>query len=102
MSETTIAIGIWDGVEELDFVGPYEVLTAWAQRGERPRRAGADGRRGRRMSSGARTASRSSPTRRGTESATSTSSRLPGGHSAARQPTSGSSRGSASSRTTGR
>jgi len=30
MSETTIAIGIWDGVEELDFVGPYEVLTAWS------------------------------------------------------------------------
>jgi len=26
----TIAIGIWEGVEELDFVGPYEVLTAWA------------------------------------------------------------------------
>jgi transcriptional regulator GlxA family with amidase domain len=33
MTETTstkIAIGIWNGVEELDFVGPYEVLTAWA------------------------------------------------------------------------
>jgi len=33
MAETTstkIAIGIWNGVEELDFVGPYEVLTAWA------------------------------------------------------------------------
>jgi transcriptional regulator GlxA family with amidase domain len=30
MSETTIAVAIWDGVEELDVVGPYEVLTAWA------------------------------------------------------------------------
>jgi transcriptional regulator GlxA family with amidase domain len=30
MSKTTIALGIWNGVEELDFVGPYEVLTAWA------------------------------------------------------------------------
>ena len=29
MSETTIAVAIWDGVEELDVVGPYEVLTAW-------------------------------------------------------------------------
>jgi transcriptional regulator GlxA family with amidase domain len=27
---TRIAIGIWDGVEELDVVGPYEVLAAWA------------------------------------------------------------------------
>src|SRR5215218_2414035 len=27
---TTIAVGVWDGVEELDVVGPYEVLTAWA------------------------------------------------------------------------
>jgi transcriptional regulator GlxA family with amidase domain len=26
---TRIAIAVWDGVEELDFVGPYEVLTAW-------------------------------------------------------------------------
>jgi transcriptional regulator GlxA family with amidase domain len=25
-----IGIAIWDGVEELDFAGPYEVLTAWA------------------------------------------------------------------------
>jgi putative intracellular protease/amidase len=24
-----IAIAIWDGVEELDFAGPYEVLTSW-------------------------------------------------------------------------
>jgi len=30
MSKTTIALGIWNGVEELDFVGPYEVLTAWS------------------------------------------------------------------------
>ena len=30
MSETTIAVAIWNGVEELDVVGPYEVLTAWA------------------------------------------------------------------------
>jgi transcriptional regulator GlxA family with amidase domain len=30
MSETTVAVAIWDGVEELDVVGPYEVLTAWA------------------------------------------------------------------------
>jgi transcriptional regulator GlxA family with amidase domain len=29
VSETTIAIAVWDGVEELDFAGPYEVLTAW-------------------------------------------------------------------------
>jgi transcriptional regulator GlxA family with amidase domain len=33
----TYAIGIWlwDGVEELDFAGPYEVLTAWARSTER-------------------------------------------------------------------
>ena len=30
MSKQKIALAIWDGVEELDFVGPYEVLTAWA------------------------------------------------------------------------
>src|SRR5262245_12723224 len=31
MSETTtVAVAVWDGVEELDVVGPYEVLTAWA------------------------------------------------------------------------
>ena len=30
-TKTTIAIGIWNGVEELDFVGPYEVLTAWGR-----------------------------------------------------------------------
>jgi transcriptional regulator GlxA family with amidase domain len=33
---TTIAIGLWDGVEELDFAGPYEVLTAWARGTEEP------------------------------------------------------------------
>src|SRR6478752_7404959 len=26
----TIAIGVWNGVEELDLAGPYEVLAAWA------------------------------------------------------------------------
>jgi putative intracellular protease/amidase len=26
-----IAIALWDGVEELDFAGPYEVLTAWSR-----------------------------------------------------------------------
>ena len=31
-----IAIELWDGVEELDFAGPYEVLTAWARDSERP------------------------------------------------------------------
>jgi len=31
-----IGIGLWDGVEELDFAGPYEVLTAWARDSERP------------------------------------------------------------------
>jgi len=31
MAEKKIAIAIWDGVEELDFAGPYEVLTAWAR-----------------------------------------------------------------------
>jgi transcriptional regulator GlxA family with amidase domain len=30
-----IAIALWDGVEELDFAGPYEVLTAWARFSER-------------------------------------------------------------------
>ena len=31
MSETTtVVVAIWDGVEELDVVGPYEVLSAWA------------------------------------------------------------------------
>jgi transcriptional regulator GlxA family with amidase domain len=27
---TTIALAAWNGVEELDLVGPYEVLSAWA------------------------------------------------------------------------
>jgi transcriptional regulator GlxA family with amidase domain len=35
MDEFTIAIALWDGVEELDFAGPYEVLTAWARMSER-------------------------------------------------------------------
>jgi transcriptional regulator GlxA family with amidase domain len=36
MDEFTIAIALWDGVEELDFAGPYEVLAAWARMSERP------------------------------------------------------------------
>ena len=36
MDEFRIAIALWDGVEELDFAGPYEVLTAWARASERP------------------------------------------------------------------
>jgi transcriptional regulator GlxA family with amidase domain len=36
MDEFRIAIVLWDGVEELDFAGPYEVLTAWARGTERP------------------------------------------------------------------
>jgi transcriptional regulator GlxA family with amidase domain len=31
MDDFTIGIWSWDGVEELDFAGPYEVLTAWAR-----------------------------------------------------------------------
>jgi transcriptional regulator GlxA family with amidase domain len=31
MEQFTIAIWVWNGVEELDFAGPYEVLTAWAR-----------------------------------------------------------------------
>jgi transcriptional regulator GlxA family with amidase domain len=38
MDDYTIAIALWDGVEELDFAGPYEVLTAWAHYSERSRR----------------------------------------------------------------
>src|SRR6476646_686591 len=34
MSDFRIGIGIWDGVEELDFAGPYEVLTAWARQND--------------------------------------------------------------------
>ena len=36
MDDFKIAVSIWDGVEELDFAGPYEVLTAWARDSERP------------------------------------------------------------------
>ncbi len=35
MDEYRIAIALWDGVEELDFAGPYEVLTAWSRFSER-------------------------------------------------------------------
>jgi transcriptional regulator GlxA family with amidase domain len=35
MDEFRIAIALWDGVEELDFAGPYEVLAAWARQSER-------------------------------------------------------------------
>jgi transcriptional regulator GlxA family with amidase domain len=31
VDDYTIGIWIWNGVEELDFAGPYEVLTAWAR-----------------------------------------------------------------------
>ena len=31
MDDVSVGIWIWDGVEELDFAGPYEVLTAWAR-----------------------------------------------------------------------
>ncbi len=31
MEQFKIGIWIWNGVEELDFAGPYEVLTAWAR-----------------------------------------------------------------------
>jgi transcriptional regulator GlxA family with amidase domain len=36
MDELRIGIAVWEGVEELDFAGPYEVLTAWANESERP------------------------------------------------------------------
>src|ERR1700750_1935834 len=35
MTDYRIAIAMWDGVEELDLAGPYEVLTAWARSSER-------------------------------------------------------------------
>lgn len=35
MDTYSIAIWIWNGVEELDFAGPYEVLTAWARGSDR-------------------------------------------------------------------
>jgi transcriptional regulator GlxA family with amidase domain len=44
MDEFRIAIVLWDGVEELDFAGPYEVLTAWARASERPVTVSAVGR----------------------------------------------------------
>jgi transcriptional regulator GlxA family with amidase domain len=31
MNRFRIGIWVWNGVEELDFAGPYEVLTAWAR-----------------------------------------------------------------------
>ena len=31
MDRYRIGIWVWNGVEELDFAGPYEVLTAWAR-----------------------------------------------------------------------
>src|SRR4051794_40500673 len=36
MDELRIAIALFDGVEELDFAGPYEVLTSWSRQSERP------------------------------------------------------------------
>jgi transcriptional regulator GlxA family with amidase domain len=36
MDTYRIAVALWDGVEELDFAGPFEVLTAWAGFSERP------------------------------------------------------------------
>jgi transcriptional regulator GlxA family with amidase domain len=35
MDAYVIAIALWDGVEELDFAGPFEVLTAWARFSDR-------------------------------------------------------------------
>lgn len=35
MTDYRIAIAMWDGIEELDLAGPYEVLTAWARSSER-------------------------------------------------------------------
>ena len=35
MDDLAIAVVLWDGVEELDFAGPYEVLAAWARESER-------------------------------------------------------------------
>jgi transcriptional regulator GlxA family with amidase domain len=36
MDELKVAVHLWDGVEELDFAGPYEVLTAWSRDSELP------------------------------------------------------------------
>jgi transcriptional regulator GlxA family with amidase domain len=35
LSNYTIGIALFEGVEELDFAGPYEVLAAWARDSER-------------------------------------------------------------------
>jgi transcriptional regulator GlxA family with amidase domain len=35
MADYAIGIWLWNGVEELDFAGPYEVLTSWARMSER-------------------------------------------------------------------
>jgi transcriptional regulator GlxA family with amidase domain len=35
MDDRAIVVALWDGVEELDFAGPYEVLAAWARESER-------------------------------------------------------------------
>jgi transcriptional regulator GlxA family with amidase domain len=36
VANTRIGISLFDGVEELDLAGPYEVLTAWGQFTDRP------------------------------------------------------------------
>jgi hypothetical protein len=36
VDDFNVAVYLWDGVEELDFAGPYEVLAAWARGSERP------------------------------------------------------------------
>ena len=38
MDDLAIAVVLWDGVEELDFAGPYEVLTASPERARSVRR----------------------------------------------------------------
>jgi transcriptional regulator GlxA family with amidase domain len=35
VDELRVGIGVWEGVEELDLAGPYEVLTAWANESDR-------------------------------------------------------------------
>ncbi len=35
MGAYRIGIHVWDGVEELDFAGPYEVLTSWSRMSKR-------------------------------------------------------------------
>ena len=56
----TIAIGVWNGVEELDLAGPYEVLAAWASAERRRSRVVTVAKRPTR--SGARTGCGSCPT----------------------------------------